>query len=151
VLTADVVKLINEGGVYLVMNPYLMESVDVSKFQPLTRKKHEEERRLSEASLQLAVKAGVKMAFGTDAGSIPHGDNARQFSSLVKWGVKPLEAIRMATVHAASLLGFEDRGVIAEGKVADLVAVRGNPLHDIRVLEEIKFVMRSGVVHKHDK
>ena len=102
VLTADAVRLMKERGVYLVMNPYLMESKDTSQFQPLTRKKHEEARGVSEASLQLALRAGVKMAFGTDAGSIPHGENARQFSSLVKRGVRPLEAIRMATLYAAA-------------------------------------------------
>ena len=151
VLTGDLVRLMKERGVYLVMNPYLMESKDVSDFRPLTRRKHEEAKRLSEASLQLAMKAGVKMAFGTDAGSIPHGDNARQFSSFVRRGVPAIEAIRMATTHAADLLGLTDRGVLAEGKLADLVATPGSPLEDVSVLERVKFVMRGGTVYKHER
>ncbi len=90
---------------------------------------------------------GVRIAFGTDAGVYPHGRNAEQFHLMIEAGMSPLEAIRSATIVAAELLGQEDKiGEIANGKYADLIAVRGNPLEDIRVLEDVVFVMKEGVV-----
>lgn len=94
-----------------------------------------------------AHKAGVKIAFGTDASVFPHGRNAEQFHLMVEAGMTPLEAIRSATIVAADLLGKEDQlGEIAVGKVADLIAVEGNPLQNVRVLESVSFVMKDGVV-----
>ncbi len=96
-----------------------------------------------------AAQAGVKMAFGTDAGVYPHGWNARQFAFMVKYGLTPLQAIQAATVNAADLLGWSDRvGSLEPGKFADLVAVEGNPLSDVSVLERVKFVMKGGEVIK---
>ena len=96
-----------------------------------------------------AYKAGVKMAFGTDAGVYPHGDNAHEFELLVKAGVPPLAAIRMGTIDAATLLREQDRiGSLAPGKLADVVAVPGDPLADISVLTRVGFVMKDGVVYK---
>lgn len=90
---------------------------------------------------------GVKIAFGTDAGVYPHGRNAEQFNLMVGAGMSPLEAIRSATIVAADLLAQEDTvGEIAIGKYADIIAVRGNPLENIRVLEDVTFVMKEGVV-----
>ena len=83
---------------------------------------------------------------GTDAAVIPHGTNAREFAAMVKRGMKPLDAIRAGTINGAELLGVDDRGVIAAGRLADLVAVRGNPLEDIRATERIVFVMKGGSV-----
>jgi imidazolonepropionase-like amidohydrolase len=88
----------------------------------------------------------VKIAFGTDAAVAPHGNNAREFAVYVGYGMRPLEAIRTATLNAADLLGVNDRGVIAPGKLADLIAVRGNPLDDVRVLERVVWVMKGGEV-----
>ena len=95
-----------------------------------------------------AWQAGVPVAFGTDATVIPHGTNAHEFGVLVKLGMPPLEAIRAATTNAASLLGISDVGVIAAGKRADLIAVKGNPLQDVTVLENVQFVMHDGKVAK---
>lgn len=96
-----------------------------------------------------AVKAGVKVAFGTDAGVYPHGDNARQFAYMVKYGLKPAEAIRAATADAARLLGRDSEiGRIAPGFFADLIAVEGNPLEDVRRLERVAWVMKGGSVAK---
>ena len=98
--------------------------------------------------LELAIKSGVKIAFGTDAGVYPHGQNAKEFAVLVERGMTPIDAIRAATVNAADLLGVSDRGNIAPGLLADLVAVPGNPLENIRVLENVQFVMKGGQVYK---
>jgi imidazolonepropionase-like amidohydrolase len=96
-----------------------------------------------------AVQAGVKIAFGTDAGVYPHGWNARQFAIMVKFGLTPLAAIQAATLHAADLLGWSDRvGTIEPGKFADLIAVQGDPTRDVTVLEHVKFVMKGGQVVK---
>ncbi|GBC77605.1 Imidazolonepropionase [bacterium HR08] len=83
------------------------------------------------------MRAGVRIAFGTDAGVYPHGDNAKQFAYMVKYGMTPVDAIRSATIWAAELLGWSDRvGALEPGKFADLIAVEGNPLEDIRALSE---------------
>ena len=99
-------------------------------------------------SAAAAHKAGVRFAFGSDPGVFPHGDNAREFAELVKAGLTPMEAIKSATVNAADMLGRGDQiGTLEPGKSADMIAVEGDPLEDIRVLEKIKWVMRAGRVH----
>ncbi|HVU24281.1 MAG TPA: amidohydrolase family protein [Opitutus sp.] len=98
-----------------------------------------------------AVQAGCKLAFGTDAGVYPHGWNAKQFRHMVKWGMTPMQAIQSATTSAADLLGWKDKvGQLAPGFFADLVAVRGDPLADIAILEKIPFVMKGGAVVKNE-
>ena len=101
---------------------------------------------LAQESHRRAIKAGVKIAFGTDAGVYPHGDNAHEFAVYVGYGMKPADAIRTATVNAADLLGVTDRAVIAPGKLADMIAVRGNPLQDVKTLQQVLWVMKGGVV-----
>ena len=102
-----------------------------------------------QATFARAHKAGVKIAFGTDAGVFPHGDNAKEFGYMVEAGMAPIDAIRAATVHAAVLLDQPKRlGAIAPGFAADIIAVEGDPLKDIKVLEQVKFVMKDGVVYK---
>jgi imidazolonepropionase-like amidohydrolase len=102
-----------------------------------------------QATFARAYKAGVKIAFGTDAGVFPHGQNAKEFGYMVEAGMPPLEAIRAATLHAASLLDQPARlGQLAPGFAADIVAVEGDPLRDIHQLEQVKFVMKEGVVYK---
>ncbi len=91
---------------------------------------------------------GAKVVFATDSGVYPHGDNAREFAALVERGMTPLEAIRTATIHAADLLGVVDRGQIITGLLADIIAVPGNPLKNIEVLENVGFVMKNGKVYK---
>jgi imidazolonepropionase-like amidohydrolase len=105
--------------------------------------------RLQRENFQKAAKAGVKMAFGTDAGVYPHGDNARQFSYMVKYGMTPAQAIRSATSSAADLLGrSKDIGSVEPGRFADLIAVTADPLQDVRALEHVGFVMKGGVIYK---
>jgi len=98
-----------------------------------------------------AYKAGVKIAFGTDAGVYPHGENAHEFELMVQAGMPPLYAIQAATVHASQLLKHDkDLGSVTAGKFADVVAVTGNPLDNIALLKQMNFVMKEGVVYKRD-
>jgi imidazolonepropionase-like amidohydrolase len=97
------------------------------------------------------VAAGVRIAFGTDSGIYPHGLNARQFAYQVRCGQSPLAAIQSATIHAAELIRSDDRiGRIAPGYLADVIAVPGNPLQDIHLLEDAAFVMKDGIIQHHD-
>lgn len=106
---------------------------------------------LHEASFKLALAAHVKIAFGTDAGPFPHGTQAFEFEYLTKFGMSPLEAIQTATTKAAELMNWQDRvGAIEPGLYADIIAVGGNPLEDIKQLEQVKFVMKGGVVDRND-
>jgi imidazolonepropionase-like amidohydrolase len=106
--------------------------------------------KVQRANLKKAYQAGVKFAYGTDAAVFPHGRNSRDFAILVdQLGVPPMEAIRMATQSAADLIGIGDRaGTIEPGKWADVIAVAGDPLQNIRLLEDVKFVMKGGVAFK---
>jgi imidazolonepropionase-like amidohydrolase len=105
--------------------------------------------RLQRENFAKAVKAGVKMAFGTDAGVYPHGDNAKQFAYMVKFGMTPAQAIRAATSSAADLIGrANDVGTIEPGKFADIIAVSSDPLSNVEVLEQIDFVMKGGTIYK---
>jgi imidazolonepropionase-like amidohydrolase len=92
--------------------------------------------------------AGVRMVYGTDSGVYPHGDNARQFAVMVRYGMQPIEAIQAATVHAAEALGRSDVGVIEAGRYADLVGVAGDPMVDVTVLQQVPLVIKGGVVVK---
>ncbi len=100
----------------------------------------------AQESHRRAFRSGVKIAFGTDAGCFPHGQNTREFVTLVEWGMRPLDAIRAATINAADLLGTPDCGVIAPGRLADIIAVPGNPLEDVKRLQQVCFVMKGGTV-----
>ncbi len=113
-------------------------------------RKEEEVHKVWPETIKRAYKAGVKIAFGTDAAVYPHGDNGRQFPLMVEWlGMKPMEAIKAATSVSATLLGWEDRvGSLAPGRYADLVAVTGDPLQDIHLLESVPFVMKGGEIVK---
>jgi imidazolonepropionase-like amidohydrolase len=98
---------------------------------------------------QKAMKIGIKICFGTDVGAFEHGTSAREFLKMVEYGMTPMEAIRSATTRAAELLRMKDQiGVVEAGKFADIVAVEGNPLDDIRALQHVVFVMKAGEVYK---
>ena len=116
---------------------------------PAQFQKAEEAAGNAEKSFARAVREGVKIAFGTDAGVARHGDNAQEFALMVRAGMTPAAAIRSATVDAAELIGRSANvGTITAGKDADIIAVRGDPLADIRLLENVQFVMKHGRVHK---
>jgi imidazolonepropionase-like amidohydrolase len=98
----------------------------------------------------MALKAGVQIGFGTDAGVFPHGQNAREFAVRAEFGETPMQGIMAATKVAAEVLGWSDRvGTVTPGKFADIIAVAGDPVADITELERITFVMKGGVVYRH--
>ncbi len=147
------IRLAKEHGTYLVMDIYnddyiLTKAVEFGLPQENVDKEKMVGRTQRE-NFQKAVQAGAKMAFGTDAGVYPHGDNAKQFFHMVKFGMTPAQAIRAATSNAADLIGrSKDVGSIEAGKYADIVAVSADPLQDVRALENVGFVMKGGVIYK---
>jgi imidazolonepropionase-like amidohydrolase len=148
ILTDEIMSEMIERGTYLVPTTYLADAIPLEALPAPIRAKAEHVLPIMRESLRRAIAAGVPIAFGTDAAVYPHGDNAREFGVLVMLGMSPLEAIRSATLEATALLGKTDRGAIAVGLRADMIAVDGNPLDDVTLLENIPFVMKSGRVHK---
>ena len=125
------------------------KSKEPNYYSPLVRPKAAAIGPQIQGTFARAYKAGVKIAFGTDAGVFPHGDNAKEFAYMVEAGMPALEAIRSATLNAATLLGQEKRlGSLEPGYAADIVAVQGDPLKDIALLQKMGFVMKDGVVYK---
>jgi len=105
--------------------------------------------RKQRETFRAALKAGVKMVFGTDGGVYPNGDNAKQFVTMVTWGMRPMQAVQAATVTAAEALGRSGNvGAIAVGRFGDLIAVAGDPLADVSALQSVAFVMKGGEVVK---
>jgi imidazolonepropionase-like amidohydrolase len=147
------IRLAKEHGAYLVMDIYNDDYIlnEAPKWG-LPAENLDKERmvgRLQRENFHKAVQAGVKMAFGTDAGVYPHGDNARQFFYMVKYGMTPAQAIRAATSSAADLIGrAQSVGTIEAGKYADIIAVNADPLADVKALEHVDFVMKGGVIYK---
>ncbi|WP_417657315.1 amidohydrolase family protein [Pseudidiomarina aestuarii] len=149
----EVMDAMKEKGVYYVPTITAGRSVaDRAKidgyFPEVVRPKAAEIGPLIQGTFAEAYKAGVKIAFGTDAGVFDHGENYREFVYMVEAGMPALEAIRSATYEAAQLLGVDDIGTIEVGKRADVVAVNGDPLADISILADINLVVKDGVVYK---
>ena len=147
------IRLAKEHGTYLDMDiyndEYLLNEATKVGLPAENLEKEKMVGRLQRENFAKAVKAGVKMAFGTDAGVYPHGENARQFYFMVKYAMTPAQAIRAATSNAADLIGSAtDVGTITPGKYADIIAVDADPLADVRALEDVSFVMKGGVVYK---
>ncbi len=149
----DGIRLAKEKGAYLVMDiyndDYIMAEYKRLGYPQKILDKEASIGRLQRESFRRAVQAGVKLAFGTDAGVYPHGWNGKQFARMVQFGMTPMQAIQSATASAADLLGWSDRvGSVQAGRFADLVAVDGDPLADITQLERVQFVMKGGVVYR---
>jgi imidazolonepropionase-like amidohydrolase len=147
-LDDEAIAMMKERGTYLVPTSYLVDRINLAVLPPPIRRKAETILPLARESLRKAIAAGVRIAFGTDAAVFPHGENAREFAVYTRMGMTPLAALRSATVNAADLLGKTDRGVLAAGKLADIVAVPGNPLEDITATERVQFVMVAGRIVK---
>jgi imidazolonepropionase-like amidohydrolase len=147
------IALAKQYGTYLDMDVYDEECIQSSPGEPADFVAHD--RDLGEAqrrNFTKAVRAGVKMTFGTDAGVCPQGTNGRQFAFMVKYGMTPMQAIQSASVNAADLIGHSELfGSISAGKSADIIAVKGDPLADVRALERVDFVMKEGAVYKHER
>jgi len=154
-MTDEVMQLMKERGTYLV--PTISAGVWVAEkaeepdyFPAIVRPKAAAIGPVARRTFAKAYASGVKIAFGTDTGVSAHGDNAREFELMVAGGMPPMKAIQSATLEAARLLKIDDRlGTLEPDKIADVVAVNGNPLDDIRAVRDVVFVMKEGVVYKH--
>jgi imidazolonepropionase-like amidohydrolase len=147
------IHLMKQHDTYLVptiwLGDWLIENYQKLGLTPNVVEKMKTVLPIARRNVAHAFQSGVKVAFGTDAAVYPHGMNAREFAVMVKLGMTPLGSIQAATVNAADLLGWSDQvGTLEAGKFADLIAVDGDPLADVRVLESVKFVMKGGEVVK---
>ncbi|MBO9711430.1 amidohydrolase family protein [Sphingomonas sp.] len=152
-IDAEGIAMAKARGVWLVMDIYDGDWIDEegrrAGWPAEYLRKNLETTEAQREGFRAAVKAGVKIAYGTDAGVYPHGLNARQFAYMVRYGMTPMQAIQAATSVAAELLRWDrDVGAVAPGRYADLVAVDGDPLKDIRLLEHVAHVMKGGAVAK---
>lgn len=147
------IALAKQHGTYLVPDiyndDYILAEYSRMGYPDKIIEKERLVGRTQRENFAKAVKAGAKIAYGTDSGVYPHGWNGKQFRHMVKWGMTPMQAIQSATTSAADLLGWKDRvGQLHPGFFADLVAVKGDPLADITVLENVAFVMKGGEIYK---
>lgn len=153
-MSEDVMRLMKKHGTYFVptisVAKWGLKHVD--RYPAIVQKKMREVAPKAQATFAKAYKKGVKIAFGTDAGIFPHGLNAREFEYMTEVGMPAMVAIQSATLHAARLLRVDDRlGSVERGKIADLVAVPGNPLEDISLMSKVNFVMKEGHIYRHDE
>jgi len=154
-MDGEAIQLMADAGTFLVADVYCGDYIaEVGREQGWRAdvlRKNDETTLAQRHGFTKCLQAGVRIAFGTDSGIYPHGLNARQFAYQVRCGQSTLEAIRSATLHAAELLRWDDRvGRIQAGYLADMIAVPGNPLHDIRLLEHPDFVVKDGALVRHD-
>ncbi len=143
------IAILRDLGTFLVADLYdgdwIAEVGTRERWPAETMRKNEETTAAQREGFSKAVPAGVRLAFGTDSGVYPHGENARQFAYYVRYGLTPLEAIRAATLVAADLMGWADRvGSLEPGHAADLIAVNGDPLADVDVLRDVRVVVKGG-------
>jgi imidazolonepropionase-like amidohydrolase len=155
-LDDEAIALAKKHGTWLSMDIYNTEyTLSFGEQNGVDEENLNKERQVSKKqrdSFSRAVKAGVNMVFGTDAAIYPHGDNAKQFSRMVEFGMTELQAIQSATINSAKLLKMHNKlGQIKTGYAADIIAVEGNPLNNISTLEQIPFVMKAGIVYKTEK
>ena len=145
-------KLAKQAGTFLTMDIYNTEYTQAEgpkrgELEEFLRKDREV-AEIQRENFRKAVRAGVKLTFGTDAGVCPHGDQAKQFAVMVRYGMTPLQAIQAATIVSAEAVGLRGEiGVLAAGHAADIIAVKSDPLADVRALERVHFVMKEGVVY----
>ncbi|HVM76491.1 MAG TPA: amidohydrolase family protein [Candidatus Saccharimonadales bacterium] len=149
------IALAKEHGTYLVFDiyndDYIMTEGAKAGMLPESIDKEKKLGRFQRENFRRAFQSGAKIAYGTDSGVYPHGDNARQFSTMVEWGMRPIDAIQAATINAADLIGWKDRvGTLEQGHLADVIAVRGNPLENVKILETVSFVMKGGEIVRND-
>ncbi len=138
-------------GTYLVPTAYLIDWMQLNgKLPDIYQQKMKDVSAVEKANAKRAIAAGVKIALGTDAAVYPHGLNAHELDVYVnQFGMSPLAAIQTGTINAADLMGWSDRaGALEPGKWADIIAVKGDPLQDVKILQHVNFVMKSGVVYK---
>jgi imidazolonepropionase-like amidohydrolase len=149
-MSDETMDLFIERGTFLVPTTYLADGMDVSHAPPELQAKAAEVFPRAKATVSKAIERGARIACGTDAPAIPHGRNAKELIALVDRGMTPAQAIRAATTVSAELIDVDDRGRLEAGLLADVIAVDGNPLDDIAATEQVRFVMKGGVVARHD-
>ncbi|HXW35381.1 MAG TPA: amidohydrolase family protein [Acidimicrobiales bacterium] len=149
-MSDETIDLMLERGTFLVPTTYLADGMDVSRAAPELQRKAAEVFPRAKETIRRAVERGVRIACGTDAPAIPHGRNAKELIALVDRGMTPLDAIRAATIVSAELIDVSDRGKLAPGLLADVIAVEGDPSADIGATEQVRFVMKGGHVYRHD-
>jgi imidazolonepropionase-like amidohydrolase len=140
----EAIELMVKHETFLVPTTYLADAMDISHAAPELKAKAAEMFPKARESVLRAYRAGVKIALGTDAPAIPHGRNAGELVALVSRGLSPLSVLRAATVNSAELIGVTDRGRLAEGLLADVIGVPGDPLQDMTVTQDVRFVMKGG-------
>ena len=153
-LNEEGIQLMKKHGTYLVPTAYLIDWMQqYGNLPPLYQQKMKDVSAVEKANAKRAIKEGVKIALGTDAAVYPHGLNAHELDVYVnQFGMPPLAALQTGTINAADLMGWTDKvGAIEPGKWADMIAVESDPLKDVRVLQHVSFVMKSGVVYKQAK
>lgn len=155
IIDDQTIKLMKEKGTYMVPTlyalDYIIETYSKKGFPEKIINKAKSIKIEKEKSFERIVKAGIKIAYGTDAGVMPHGLNAKDFAYMVKAGMTPMQTIQSATINAADLLDIKSKsGSITVGKYADIIAVENNPLDDVTILEHVKFVMKDGTVYKNE-
>jgi imidazolonepropionase-like amidohydrolase len=149
------IALAKQHGTFLVFDiyndTYILQEGLKNGLLPEMIEKEKAIGKLQRTNFGKAWKAGVRMAFGTDGGVYPHGDNWRQFPLMVEYGMKPLDAIRSATIEAAELVGKKGQlGVVSQGALADLIAVESDPLTDVNATGSVRFVMKDGKIYRND-
>jgi imidazolonepropionase-like amidohydrolase len=149
-MSDETLDLFVERGTFLVPTTYLADGMDVSRAAPELQAKAAEVFPRAKQTVSKAIAKGARIACGTDAPAIPHGRNAKELIALVDRGMTPLQAIRAATTVSAELIDVDDRGHLAEGLLADVVGVPGDPLADITTTEQVRFVMKGGEVFRND-
>jgi imidazolonepropionase-like amidohydrolase len=147
-MSDETIELMTERGTFLVATTYLTEAMDTSRAAPELQAKAAEVFPIAKKTIARMIEGGVKIACGTDAPAIPHGQNAMELWALVQRGMSPVEAIVAATVTSAELVDVDDRGRLLPGLLADVIAVPGDPTEDITVTQDVRFVMKGGVVYK---
>jgi imidazolonepropionase-like amidohydrolase len=151
-LDDEALRMMHERGTYLVPTLSVRTGIAESKFPPLVQAKADLAMKAQDDLVRRALKYGVKIALGTDAAVYPHGNNALEFMFLANDGMTPAQALRAGTSVAADLLGTSAQvGTLEAGKFADIVAVPGNPLNDIKMTQGVSFVMKNGVIYRQDK
>jgi imidazolonepropionase-like amidohydrolase len=148
----EAIKMAIKAGTYLSCDIYNTEyTLAYGAANGVPEANINKEKQVSQAqrdSFRKAVKAGAKMVFGSDAAIYPHGDNGKQFSRMVTFGMTPIQALQAATINSAALIKQDNLGQIKAGFMADIIAVDGNPLDNISLMENVTFVMKDGVVYK---
>ncbi len=145
-------RMMRERGTYLVPTLSVRSGLAESKFPPLVRQKADLAVKQQDAMVRRALAMGVKIALGTDAAVYPHGNNALEFVLMAADGMAPSQSLKAGTSAAADLLGLQTKiGTLEPGKLADIVAVPGNPLDDIKVTQSVLFVMKEGVIYRNDR